>query len=249
MPTVSFHFHGELNDFLPARRQRQQFAYAVTEKQSIKDVIESIGVPHPEVALIVMNNTPVDFGYLVQDNDQFDVYPAYSPTVALPFPRVLPAPAPRFILDVHLGRLAEYLRLLGFDTLYRNDYDDPELAAVAGDEQRILLTRDLGLLKRNRVIYGAYVRATDPQQQVIEILRRFNFWQMMQPFQRCSRCNGRLRTVAKTDIEHELPPQTREEHDEYRQCEQCKQLYWEGSHFTRLRLFIEQIRAAQQHET
>lgn len=246
MPTIYFHFHGELNDFLPARRQHQQFAYSVAEKQSIKDVIESVGVPHPEVALIVMSNTPVDFGYLVHDNDQFDVYPAYSPTVTLPYPRALPAPEPRFILDVHLGRLAEYLRLLGFDTLYRNDYDDPELAAIADDEQRILLTRDLGLLKRNRVVYGAYVRTTDPQQQVIEILRRFNFWELMQPFQRCSRCNGMLRSVAKTDIEQDLPPQIREDHDDYRRCEQCSQIYWEGSHFTRLRSFIEQVRAAQQ---
>lgn len=245
MPTASFRFHGELNDFLPARRQEQHFAYAVAEKQSLKDVIESIGVPHPEVALVTLNNAPIDFSYLVQDNDLFDVYPAYSPTVTLPFPRSLPAPMPRFILDVHLGRLAEYLRLLGFDTLYRNDYDDPELAAIAGDEQRILLTRDLGLLKRNRVVYGAYVRTTDPQQQVIEILRRFNFWDLMQPFQRCSRCNGLLRQVAKHEIEHELPPQTRADHDVYRQCEQCGQLYWEGSHFTRLRLFIEQIRQAQ----
>ena len=146
------------------------------------------------------------------------------------------------MLDVHLGRLAEYLRLLGFDTLYRNDYDDPELAEIAGRERRILLTRDLGLLKRSIVVYGLFVRATDPQQQVIEVLGRFDLFAAIEPFQRCSRCNGRLESVAKAAILHRLQPATSAQHDEFHRCQSCDQLYWKGSHWEHIQQFIAAVR-------
>ena len=241
MATVFLRFWAECNDFLPPRRRHEVFSYTVADRQSIKDVVEAVGVPHPEIALILVGGKPVDFGYLVQDGDCVDVYPAYSSFEVPGYGVVGPSPEPRFLLDVHLGRLAEYLRLLGFDTLYRNDYDDPELAAIAGAEERILLTRDIGLLKRRNVVYGAYVRATNPQQQIVEIVRRFSLWDALQPFQRCSRCNGRLFPVAKDDIEDQLLPQTKQEHDDYRQCETCGQIYWEGSHLVRLREFIAEL--------
>lgn len=248
MAQMHFHFFGELNDFLPSERQHQRFSAQSVPRASIKDAVEALGVPHPEIALITVNGAPVDFGYLVQPEDDISVYPR-----ALAHDRdglLLPPPTPRFILDVHLGRLAEYLRLLGFDTLYRNDYDDPELAQVAGDEARILLTRDLGLLKRGRVLYGSYVRSTDPQQQVVEVLTRFDFFDQIAPFRRCSRCNGLLQPVAKEAILERLQPATQRQHDEFHLCQGCDQIYWKGSHFGRMQQFIAQIqrhapRAAQ----
>jgi uncharacterized protein len=145
---------------------------------------------------------------------------------------------PRFVLDAHLGKLAGYLRLLGFDTLYRNDYDDATLARISSDEHRILLTRDRGLLKRSMVTHGYYVRETDPQRQAIEVLRRFDLHRSIMPFHRCIRCNGVLRAADKSAIRAALPPRTSEYYDEFRVCDHCGKIYWKGSHYQRLLDFV-----------
>jgi uncharacterized protein with PIN domain len=143
------------------------------------------------------------------------------------------------VLDTHLGQLAAYLRMLGFDTLYRNDYPDDELARIASQEQRILLTRDRGLLKRGIIVYGYYVRETDPRRQMVEILRRYQLDGVIAPFRRCIRCNGPLRAVQKADIADRLAPKTREFYQEFSMCAACDQIYWKGSHYERMRQFIE----------
>jgi uncharacterized protein len=240
MAQIWVRFHAELNDFLPPQRRGERLGVPFPGRASIKDTLESLGVPHPEIALILVQGAPVDFAYLVQEDDDIEAYP-HSLARTLPYPPRLPSPEPRFVLDAHLGRLAERLRLLGFDTLYRNDYDDPELAQIAGTERRILLSRDLGLLKRAAVIYGYFVRATDPEQQVIEIARRFDLFNAIQPFHRCVRCNGMLESVAKAEIEDRLPPQVRAEHAEFRQCDSCGQLYWPGSHYARIQSYIAEL--------
>jgi uncharacterized protein with PIN domain len=203
-------------------------------------MIESLGVPHPEVEAIVVDGGPVDFSYIVQDGDRVDVYPASIPsdTPALPLRPPIPGRA-RFVLDTHLGQLAAYLRMLGFDTLYRNDYPDDELALISSEEQRILLTRDLGLLKRGIVAHGYYVRETDPRRQMAEILRRYQLAGTVAPFQRCIRCNGRLRTVQKANIADRLAPKTREYYQDFSMCDICDQVYWKGSHYDRMRQIIE----------
>src|SRR5262245_16268956 len=154
--SVQLRFYAELNDFLPLEKQQQPFTHSFEMKTSVKDMIESLGVPHTELDLILVNDKSVDFSYLVQDGDQIAVYPVFEALDITPLVRVRPQPLrePRFILDVHLGRLAVYLRLLGFDALYRNDYSDEELAQTSSDEHRILLTRDRGLLKRSIVTHG-----------------------------------------------------------------------------------------------
>jgi len=171
MSEAEFHFQGELKDLLAPAHRGAAVTYRFAGRVSIKDAIESLGVPHTEIEAIVVGSTGVDFAYIVRDGDRVEVFPSPAPTTHAglrpPFPG-----QPRFVLDTHLGQLASYLRMLGFDTLYRNDYPDEELARIASQEQRILLTRDRGLLKRSIVTYGRYVRATDPQLQVVEIVRR-----------------------------------------------------------------------------
>jgi uncharacterized protein with PIN domain len=160
---------------------------------------------------------------------------------------VLP-PAPdevRFVADVHLGRLAAYLRMLGFDTLYPSDYRDEELARISSAENRVLLTRDLGLLKRSIVVYGYYVRETDPWQQLGEVLRRFNLLDAILQFHRCTNCNTILASVDKASIEDQLTSQTRQYYNDFRKCDQCGKIYWRGSHFERMDSFIEQLRQTQ----
>jgi uncharacterized protein len=244
MAELTFRFYAELNDFLPAERRGVTFIYPYSGRAAIKDVIEAVGVPHTEIDLILVNGQSVDFAYLVQPGDHISVYPVFESLDISPLNRLRPQPLrdTRFVLDIHLGRLASHLRLLGFDTLYRNDYGDEELARVSSSERRILLTRDVGLLKRSLVTHGYFVRATDPQQQTAEILRRFDLFGQITPFRRCLRCNGLLRPVDKETIAGRLPAEASQQYEEFRLCQSCQRIYWKGSHYHRLEQFITSIR-------
>jgi uncharacterized protein len=132
--------------------------------------------------------------------------------------------------------------MLGFDTLYSNDCDDDVLAAISARERRILLSRDVGLLKRGNVCYGAFVHATAPEAQLVEISRRFSLAAALDPFTRCIRCNGPLVPVPREDILDRLPPRVREQYDEFRRCASCDQVYWRGTHFQRMARLVERLR-------
>ncbi|HLE29671.1 MAG TPA: Mut7-C RNAse domain-containing protein [Anaerolineales bacterium] len=243
MPRASFRFYAELNDFLLAARRMVEFNHAFQGRVSIKDMIESLGVPHTEVDLILVNGLSVDFAYIVQADDRVSVYPVFEALDITPLVRLRPRPLrePKFILDTHLGRLANYLRLLGFDTLYRNNYDDEALARLSAGEKRTLLTKDRGLLKRRIVTHGYCVRSADPQQQIKEVLERFDLLGAIAPFSRCLRCNGRLEPVEKQAIVHRLPARTSVDYDEFYRCTACDQLYWPGSHYVALERFVSEI--------
>ncbi|MBD0344659.1 MAG: Mut7-C ubiquitin/RNAse domain-containing protein [Coleofasciculus sp. Co-bin14] len=246
MAQADFHFHAELNFFLPPNRRQVSFTHFFKGRASIKDMIESLGVPHPEVDSIQVNGESVDFSYIVQDGDRIDVYPISAADQVTSTLRVGPTEVPcRFVLDIHLGKLANSLRLLGFDTLYRNDYADEELAQISATQQRILLTRDKGLLMRSMVTYGYYVRETDPDRQVVEVLRRFGLFELSKPFQRCIRCNGLLKPVAKESILDQLPAKTQLSINEFHRCGECAQIYWKGAHYERILQFIEGVLSAQ----
>ncbi|MFZ1643881.1 MAG: Mut7-C RNAse domain-containing protein [Candidatus Contendobacter sp.] len=241
----SIRFYEELNDFLAPERRKVCFSHEFQRRASIKDMIEALGVPHTEIDLILVNGDSVDFSHIVRDGDQISVYPMFEAFDIQTVSRVRPHPLRviSFVLDVHLGKLARYLRLLGFDALYRNDYADAELARLASAEQRILLTRDRDLLKRAVVTHGFFVRATDPRRQIEEILDRLDLYRAIQPFQRCVRCNGLLAAASTRQVWERLPPKTRCYVETFWECGQCGQLYWEGSHMPHIRRLIENLRA------
>ncbi|UCF60177.1 MAG: Mut7-C ubiquitin/RNAse domain-containing protein [Anaerolineaceae bacterium] len=243
MNHASFRFYAELNDFLPLHRKQVIFSHAFDGQPSVKDTIEALGVPHTEIDLILANGVSVDFSYRLQDGDQISVYPVFESMDVSSVLRLRPKPLRevRFVLDTHLGRLASHLRMLGFDTLYRNDFADAELARISSRERRILLTKDRGLLKRNEVTHGAFVRGIHPRAQLIEVLRRFDLVGLINPFQRCIRCNGLMKPARKEDVFGELPPRIRQEHDVFQRCEGCAQVYWRGSHYQRMQRFISQV--------
>jgi hypothetical protein len=243
MPQAFFRFYSSLNDFLPPERRQIEFLCTIKDRGSIKDAIEALGVPHPEVNLILVNGESVGFDYLVQDGDAISVYPQFTSLKVGDISLVQPEPLdePRFVLDVHLGKLATYLRLLGFDALYRNDYDDDELAQISSEEKRILLTQDRGLLKRSKVTYGYSVRSDNPEEQTAEVLQRFNLHDEIAPLQRCPRCNGELESVEKAAIEDQLPYYTRLSYDQFSQCQRCHQIYWQGAHYGRLQGLLERV--------
>lgn len=240
MKQAQFRFYADLNDFLPAERRETSFTHAFRNCASVKDMIEAFGIPHTEIGTILVGGEPVDFAHVVQDGDHIGVYPLSAAAGSSCLSRQPPVLSgePRFIADVHLGQLARYLRLAGFDTLYRNDYRDEEIARVSSQADRILLTRDRGLLKRNMVQQGYYVRANAPRQQLAEILRRFALAAQTKPFCRCTRCNSVLRVTSKADVLDRLPPRTREHYDELRCCPTCDRVYWRGSHYDRLQEIV-----------
>ncbi len=243
MSQATFRFYAELNDFLPKNRRFTAFTVPFELPASVKHMIESLGVAHTEVDLILANGEPVDFGYIVQDGDRISVYPVFESLDISPVSRLRPEPlrSPRFVLDAHLGRLAVYLRMLGFDALYRNDYADEELALVSSQENRILLTRDRGLLKRSLVSRGYYVRAQDPRRQVVEVVQRFDLRRAFKPFTRCLRCNGLLEPAQEEAVASQLLPGTQKYFHEFSRCRSCGQVYWKGAHYQRMVQLIESI--------
>jgi len=243
MKQINICFLNELNDFLPLDQAGSKFVYPFKGSPSVKHVIESIGVPHTEVGEIIVNGDCVDNTFGVCDQDDILVTPITN------FKHLLDNNhryrsingAPRFLLDNHLGKLALYLRMLGFDSLYRNDYQDDELAEVAHKEHCILLTRDRELLKRGVILFGYWIRSLDPKVQIVEVLQRYDLFKKIHPFNRCLRCNNQLEAVEKEDIIDRLEPLTRRYYNEFRICTNCNQIYWKGSHYKRMKEFLDRI--------
>ena len=237
---VQLRFYEELNDFLAPGLRKVTFSHRLARRTSVKDLIESFGVPHTEVEVILVNGQSVDFSYIVQDADRISVYPVFESLDISPLLRLRPAPlrTPAFVLDTNLGRLARYLRLLGFDCLYRNDYSDAQVAEIAADSSRTVLTRDRALLQRKIITRGYFVRAAKPRQQVQEVLARLDLYRLVAPFSRCVRCNGSLHAINKSAVRERLEPKTRKYYDSFRICSACKQIYWQGSHHDRARQLV-----------
>jgi uncharacterized protein with PIN domain len=232
-------FHGDLGFFIKTREKSQPVRRVLTDKTTVKDVIESFGVPHPEVDVIVANGEPVNFAFRLEANTNLDVYPvstAFCPTLRLQARGVR-----AFVADGHLGKLTRDLRLLGIDVSYCRDASDPELLATMVKENRALLTRDRPLLMHRAVKTGYFPRSQDPTRQTIEVIRRFDLAQAFAPFTRCLRCNGLLTAVAKETVINELKPLTRTFYNDFQKCSECGQSYWRGSHVAKLEKRIKTI--------
>lgn len=240
---INIHFRYELNDFLRPEKRHRTLEASYTRQGSIKDIIENTGIPHTEVMLILVNGHAVSFDYLIQHGDEVEVFPR-SEVARISDAVILQPPEPeeaRFVLDTHLGRLASYLRMLGFDTLYRNDYDDPELADISAGQNRILLTCDRYLLMRKKVVYGYFVRSRQPREQLSEVLKRYGLFNKTKPFSRCIRCNGLINPAEKQKIENMLMADTRRWYKEFWQCADCGHIYWKGSHYQRMRGLVQSV--------
>jgi uncharacterized protein len=238
---VTVRFYEELNDFLEPARRKRDMEILFPERRSVKDLVESLGVPHVEVDLILANGEAVGFGYIVRDGDRISVYPVFETLDIGPVTRLRPEPLrePRFVLDVHLQKLARRLRLLGFDVDFSPARDDDELADIAEAEDRILLSRDRQLMMRRKVARGLYVRNTDPERQVTEMLDRLDLRAKCRPFTRCIECNGPIAALDPdgpgfADAAEGVPPGVRSWCREYYRCGGCGRVYWKGSHYEKL---------------
>ncbi|MDR5803789.1 Mut7-C RNAse domain-containing protein [Caballeronia sp. LZ001] len=240
MVTARFHFHRELNDFLARPQRGQAFACACPPSSSAKHMIEALGVPHTEVALIVRNGHPAGFDAPIEENDVIEIYPArrVPPGMAEGARLLRPALVAenlRFIADAHLGGLAQLLRLAGFDTRYDNNFADDEIERLAHDEARIVLTRDRELLKRKNLLHGCYVRALHADEQWREVAERLDLAPHVRAFRLCLMCNAPLRRAAASEIDDRVPDGVRERHTRFVTCDVCRRVFWEGSHWKRMR--------------
>ena len=245
---ITIRFYEELNDFIKNYPPKEDIPFSFRDRRSVKDLIESFGVPHVEVDLILVNGESVDFTYIVEDRDRISVYPVFErlDIHGLSPLRDKPLRQTRFVLDVHLGRLARDLRMLGFDCDYSNSRDDPELAAIAASEQRILLTRDRGLLKRKIVTRGLAVRSDDPAEQLVEVMTKLDLKNQICPLTRCLECNGVLEKIEKetktfNEFRAGIPPKVLAWCNEYSHCRVCGKIYWKGSHYDTMMIRISKL--------
>ncbi len=241
---AALQFYGYLPILLSRQHQNGELIYRFgSQHPSVKDCIEACGIPHTEVDLILAGNCCVGFAYQLQNDDRIRIYPPGFPIKVCSAHRLSPAtPDPAcFILDVHLGKLARRLRLLGFDCLYRNDYDDQDILSYALKQRRIILTRDRGILKRSCIEHGMLIRSDHVEEQVIEVLSRYRLYEQIRPLQRCPLCNGLLSPVEKQKIEHLLLPQTAQCCTHFNLCQSCGKLYWQGAHHKNISGWLAQV--------
>jgi len=241
--TVRLKLHGDLDFFLRSGARSPGIERSLSEKTSVKDVIESFGLPHPEVDVILINARPVDFDYALTNDADIELYPVVTSSPKLKYKRLQIAGCDRFVVDGHLGKLARDLRLLGFDVAYDPRAEDRQLLGTMERENRALLTRDRRLLMHAVVKTGYCPRSQNADEQIVEVIRRFDLLGSIAPFTRCISCNASLRKVSKAEIIERLEPLTKIYYDQFQCCTGCGQIYWAGSHFSKLQKRLEKIRA------
>lgn len=234
MTTATFRFYAELNDFLPPSRRQREIAAPCARNATLKHMVEALGVPHTEVALLLVNGEAAAPDRLIADGDRVAVYP---PLARLDIATSDPG-EPRFIADAHMGGLAHLLRMCGFDTLYDNNYADAEIEAIAAREERIVLTRDRELLKRRTIARGCYVHALKPQQQVAEVFARYGLAGRARPFALCLACNAPLHAIARDEVEGRVPDGVFARQQKFSTCDACHRVFWEGSHWQHMQTVL-----------
>jgi uncharacterized protein len=234
MNEADFFFRGDLCNFLPLKKRIGLVHLVFEDHQTVKHLIEALGIPHVEVGEIRIDDAPVELEYRPRNGDRIEVRPA-TPGCLI---------EPRFVLDNHLGRLAAHLRMLGFDCLYKNDFEDSEMAGLLADDPRILLTRDRRLLMRKAVQFGYCVRSLEPDEQLPEVVHRFDLTGRITPFRRCLRCNALLTGVDKSAVLDQLEKKTKLYYNEFSRCPDCEKIYWKGSHWERMQAIITSILSA-----
>jgi uncharacterized protein with PIN domain len=245
--TANFRCFGNLPKLLKRRYRRASIEYRFKAHPGVKDAIETMGIPHTEVDVVLANGRSVDFRYQLQPLDTIDVYPVHC---AVPAETVLhlcvsPVKPVTFVIDLHLGKLARRLRQLGFDCLYQNDFSDAEIMHLSFDQQRIILTRDRGILRHRQVVHGYLVRSDQVDKQLREVVGRYQLFDQIRAWRRCLACNGLLEIVEKAAILDRLQPLTRRYYHDFRRCRDCNRLYWQGSHFEKINRWLETLHRSE----
>ena len=205
--SASFLFHGPLADFLPRERRDAHFEYEFARAATLKNAIEALGVPHTEVGEVVVNGERATLQRIVRPGDAIEVFPPQAQNAAEK------GPDPFFLADAHLGGLARFLRMLGFDTLHDPSLQDADI---------------------RRIARGCYVHAVRVEAQLAEVAERYGLAARARPFTLCLRCNLPLERIDKAAVAERLPEKVRLLQDEFTRCPGCDRVYWAGSHYERM---------------
>jgi hypothetical protein len=240
MKQVSFRFYEELNNHLPLEKHKVWFEYIFSDATSMQDALLSMEVPLDEIDLILVNRQSKGLDYILQDGDRISVYPVFESFDLSGISRIREKPLrdPKFICDVHLGRLSKYMRMLGWDTLYSNQYSPDEMIAISGQEKRIILSRNYQLTRHKKVTHSYWIQSSCPVEQIKDLINKLDLSDKIIPLTRCLKCNHGLMPVEKKKIAHRLQALTAKYYNEFYVCPACDQIYWKGSHFERMSDFI-----------
>jgi uncharacterized protein with PIN domain len=227
--TVRLHVHPALSFLLPRRaRDSGELDLRYDPSATVGHLVQSAGVPLTEVGDLVVAGVPVPRRSRLREQDMLEVGVRARP-------QPLEGPAV-FLLDVHLGALARRLRLLGIDAASDRDADDEQLVERAGKEDRVLLSRDRGLLMRRALRRAAFVRGQDPDDQLADMIERFR--PPLLPWSLCPACGGTLAPVAKAQVAGQLEPGTLRTQQQFSHCGSCGRVYWHGAHDARLQQVV-----------
>jgi len=232
MKKAIFDFSPELQSLLKYELRGKTVIIKFRGAQSVKHLIESLGIPHTEIGELRANGVKTDQGTIVQNNDRIKVWPVDSANLEN---------EPIFVIDGHLGRLASHLRMLGLDCLYNNAYEDDELVEISVEKERILLTRDRLLLMHKVITQGCLLRSLDSNEQLNEVVSRYGLAKWIKPFNRCMRCNHPLEPVEKETVLGKLEPLTKKYFQDFKRCPSCDKVYWKGSHYEQMMKVVTRI--------
>lgn len=232
MKNIELCFDPELADFF---RIESRIRYPLHRRASIKDIIEALGVPHTEVGEILVDDRPESFNLIPGTGQKINVRAVQAPFDISQHGllRRRSFKTMRFLVDVNVGKLAYMLRMLGYDALFESTLKDKEIALLAHDQKRVVLSRDRGLLKQSLIEYGRLVRSQEPDRQLREITRLFGL-NCRKMFSRCLSCNHLLKNVEKKQIAHRLEPKTKKYFSRFSMCPGCDRIYWPGSHWEKM---------------
>jgi uncharacterized protein with PIN domain len=249
MPFISIRCYAELNDFLPAHRGFVTFPLSLPPHTLLKDLTDKIGIPSDLIDLVLVNNEPVCLSYQVEENDRVAFYPVFENFDISSVTKVRDHPLrqPKFILDVHLGKLAHHLRMFGFDTLYQNNWTKESCITISRNENRILLSRSKSLVNIESLTRAFLIKGIDPRLQLIEVFERFDLYSAASPFTRCIECNSTLQRVEKKIILSRIPQKVKDWCYEYQWCPSCDRIYWKGSHYQHMNAFVQNTLVEQSH--
>lgn len=235
--------HGWLRALVrPPFRTKEVIGYPVLRRASVKDVVESLGAPHTEIGTLTAAGREIGFAHILVPGERLEVFPLVPP-VDVTIPTLLRPSYPciRFLVDHNVAKLASKLRMVGLDAAFAPGWQDHALAAMAHAEQRVLLSRDIQLLKRGLVAHGHFVRESAPDRQLAEVVHFYGLVGQLVPFSRCMRCNGLLSEVDKAAIIARLEPLTKKYYHAFRCCNECSSIYWAGSHRERMEEILRQL--------